>query len=76
MLATNGGELEDGQWTGRQAGSGSGLDNLQTLDDPFPSAQSCGVWEVHWVMIVGPDPEQRVQCNVVETCPNGEPAEL
>ncbi len=35
-----------------------GLDTLQTPEDPFPPAQSCGVWKVHGTIVIGPDPEQ------------------
>ncbi len=51
-------------------------DTLQTPENPFPPDQSCGVWEVHGAMVVGPDPEQRIQHSVIEPHPNGEPAEL
>ncbi len=51
--------MGNGWQTWWRAGSGLGLDTLQTPEDPFPPAQSCGVWEVHGVIVVGPDPEQR-----------------
>ncbi len=56
--------LVRGEWGSRrawrQAGSGSGPDTLQTPEDPFPPAQSCSVWEVHRAIVIGPNPEQRV----------------
>ncbi len=48
----------------------------QTLEDPFPPAQSCGVLKVHGVIVIGPDPEQRVEHCFNEHCTHGEPAEL
>ncbi len=50
----------------RRAGSGSGQDTLQTPEDPFPPAQSHGVWEVHRTMEVGPAPEQREDGGVIK----------
>ncbi len=44
----------NGWRAGRRAGSGSGPDTLQTPEDPFPPAQSSGVWEVHGAMVVAP----------------------
>ncbi len=59
-----------------RAGSGSGPDTLQTLEDTFPPAQSSGIWEVHGAMVIGPVPEQRIKCSIVQRSHNGEPAEL
>ncbi len=33
--------------------------------NPCLPAQSCGVWEVHEAMVIGPNPEQRVQRSVI-----------
>ncbi len=53
-------EQQAGESCGRRAGSGSGLDTLQTPEDLFSPAESGGVWEVHGAMVDDPDPEQRV----------------
>ncbi len=59
-------------------GTASGLDGGLILDreDPFPPAQSCGVWEVHRGIVIAPFPEQRVECGVVQRHYRGQPSEL
>ncbi len=68
--------LGNGGRTRRRAGSGSGQHNFQTLEDPFPPAQSSGVWEVHGAMVICPDPKQGVQRGVIKLRISGDSAKL
>ncbi len=73
-------EFPRGRWAwesrGRRAGSGSGPDTSQTPEDPFSPTQSCGVWEVHGAIVIGPEPEQMIDGRVVQRRPRGKPAEF
>ncbi len=54
----------------RRAGSGSGP------EDTFPPTQSGGVWEVHGMLVIHPEPEQSIKGGVIPRRRRGELAEL
>ncbi len=61
---------------GQRASFDSGPDTSQTPEDPFSPTQSRGVWEVHGVVVTGPEPEQVEDGRVVQLRHRGEPAEF
>ncbi len=80
--AANGGGLAlatGGSGLGRAADGGLVLTRARTLPrhrKTFSPTQSCGVWEVHGVVVTGPEPEQVEDGCVMQFCHRGEPAEF
>ncbi len=53
-----------------------GTGNFPTPVDPLSPTQSCGVWEIHWALVICPEPKQMEDCHVGELRHRGEPAEF